>query len=69
MHQKLKDSRIPTFTAKENVDTLYNGHNTARKRLEPLWPYLGQLEDQAPAATLRSSPKPEMPEEYTNAFN
>ena len=30
-----------TGNAKENVDTFYNGHNTARKQLEPLWPYLG----------------------------
>ena len=34
-----------TSNAKENVDTLYNGHNTARKQLEPLRPHLGQLED------------------------
>ena len=31
MRQELKDSRTPTVTAKENADTLYNGHNTARK--------------------------------------
>ena len=33
MHQELKDSRTPTVTgnAKENVDTLYNGYNAARK--------------------------------------
>ena len=36
MHQELKDSRIPIVTAKENADTLYNGHNTAKKQLEPL---------------------------------
>ena len=34
-----------TSNAKENVDTLYNGRNTTRKELEPLRPYLGQLED------------------------
>jgi len=32
-------------TAKENVDTLYNGRNAARKQPELLWLYLGQLED------------------------
>jgi hypothetical protein len=31
MHQELKDSRIPTVTAKENADTLYNGRNTTGK--------------------------------------
>jgi hypothetical protein len=31
MRQELKDSRIPTVTAKENADTLYNSYNTARK--------------------------------------
>ena len=33
MHQKLKDFRTPIVTgnAKENVDTLYNSYNTARK--------------------------------------
>ena len=33
MRQELKDSRIPIVTgnAKENVDTLYNGCNTAKK--------------------------------------
>ena len=45
MHQELKDSRTPTVTAKENADTLYYGRNTTRKQLEPLRPYLGQLED------------------------
>jgi len=47
MHQKLKDSCIPIVTsnAKENADTLYNSYNTAKKQPEPLWPYLGQLED------------------------
>jgi len=28
-------------TAKENVDTLYDGYNAARKQPEPLWPHLG----------------------------
>jgi len=69
MHQELKDSYTPTVTAKENADTLYNGRNTTRKQLKPLQPYLGQLEDQALKATLKSSPKPEMPEEYTNVSN
>ena len=36
MRQELKDSYIPTVTTKENVDTLYNGRNTAKKQLEPL---------------------------------
>ena len=38
MHQELKDSYTPTVTsnAKENVNTLYNSYNTARKQLEPL---------------------------------
>ena len=38
MHQELKDSRIPMVTSntKENVDTLYNGYNTARTPLAPL---------------------------------
>ena len=47
MHQELKDSCTPIVTsnAKENVNTLYNGRNTIGKQLEPLWPYLGQLED------------------------
>ena len=31
MHQELKDSYIPTVTAKENVDTLYYSRNTAKK--------------------------------------
>jgi hypothetical protein len=31
MRQELKDSCIPIVTAKENIDTLYNGYNTARK--------------------------------------
>jgi hypothetical protein len=36
MRQELKDSYIPTVTAKENADTLYNGRNTTRKQPEPL---------------------------------
>jgi len=33
MLQELKDSYIPTVTsnAKENIDTLYNGYNAAKK--------------------------------------
>ena len=64
--QGLEDSRTPTVTAKENADTLYDGRSAARKQLEPLWPYLGQLEDQVLEATPRSSFKLEMLEEYTN---
>ena len=43
MHQELEDSRIPTVTdnVKENVNTLFNGYNTAGKQLEPLRPSLG----------------------------
>ena len=69
MHQELKDFYTPMVTAKENVDTLYNGHNATRKQLEPLQPYLGQLKDQALEVTLKSSPKLEMLKEYTNIFN
>ena len=36
MHQELKDSYTPMVTAKENVDTLYNGYNATKKQLEPL---------------------------------
>jgi len=36
MYQELKTSRIPIVTAKENVDTLYNGYNATKKQLEPL---------------------------------
>jgi hypothetical protein len=67
MHQELEDSRTPTVTAEENADTLYDGRNTAGKQPEPLRPHPGQSEDQAPEATSRSSPEPEMPEEYTDA--
>jgi len=31
MRQELKGSRTPIVTAKENIDTLYNGRNTAKK--------------------------------------
>ena len=31
MHQELKDSYTPMVTAKENVDTLYNGYNATKK--------------------------------------
>jgi len=41
MRQELEDFYIFTVTTKENVDTLYNGYNVARKQLEPLWPHLG----------------------------
>jgi len=66
MYQELKDSHTPIVTAEENADTLYDRHNAAGKQPEPLRPYLGQSEDQALETTPRSSPKPEMPEEYTN---
>ena len=45
MRQELKDFCIPIITAKENVDTLYNGRSATRKQPEPLRPYLGQLKD------------------------
>src|SRR6266702_8423240 len=71
MQRELKDSRTPTTAGniKENVDTLYNGRNTAGKQPEPLWLSSDQSEDQAPDTTLRSSPEPEMQEEYTNTSN
>jgi len=31
MLQELENSRIPTVTTKENVDTLYDDRNAARK--------------------------------------
>ena len=36
MYRELKDSYTPTTASniKENVNTLYNGRNTARKQLE-----------------------------------
>ena len=47
MYCELEDSRIPTTAdnIKENVDTLYDGRNTARKQPEPLWPSSDQLGD------------------------
>ena len=51
------------------TDTLYDSHNTFGKQLEPHQPNSGQLEDQAPDITLRSSSKPEMAEKYTNTSN
>ena len=43
MRQELEDSRTPTVTdnVEENIDTLYDGRNTARKQPEPLRPSLG----------------------------
>ncbi len=40
MHQELKDFYTPIIASniKENVDTLYNGHNTTKKQLKPLQP-------------------------------
>ena len=54
---------------KENINTLYNGRNTAKKQPEPLWPSSDQSENQALDKTPRSSPEPEMQKEYINAFN
>ena len=47
MHRKLEDSRTPTTAdnIKENINTLYDGHNTAKKQPEPLRPSLDQLGD------------------------
>ena len=47
MQRELEDSHTPMTTGniKENVNTLYNGHNTIKKQLEPLQPSLDQLED------------------------
>ena len=40
MQQELEDFCIPITASniKENVDTLYNSHNTTRKQPEPLRP-------------------------------
>ena len=71
MHWELEDSRTPMTAGniKENVDTLYDGCNTAKKQPEPLWPSSDQLENQAPDETLRSSPEPEMQKKYTDTSN
>ena len=71
MHHELKDSYTPTTAGniKENVNTLYNSRNTARKQPEHYQPSLDQLEDQAPDITPKSSPKPEIQEKYTDASN
>jgi hypothetical protein len=71
MRQELKDSCTPTVTdnIKENAETLYDSRNTAGKQPEPHWLSPGQLESQAKDMTLRSSPKQEMLEEYTDVFN
>ncbi len=68
MQRELEDSRTPTTAGniKENIDTLYDSRNTAGKQPEPLQPSSDQSEDQAPDTTLRSSPEPEMQEEYTD---
>ena len=47
MHQELKDSYTPatvTNNIEGNINTLYDGYNTAKKQLEPYWLNLGQLE-------------------------
>ena len=69
MQHELEDSCTPMTAGniKENVNTLYNSRNTTRKQPEPLQPSSDQSEDQAPNTTLRSSPEPEMQDEYTNA--
>ena len=67
MRQELEDSRTPTTAGNvEITDTLYDGRNTSGKQPEPHRPSSGQLEDQAPDVTPRSSPEPKMAEKYTN---
>src|SRR6266705_538566 len=68
---ELKDSHTPITAGniKENIDTLYNGRNTAKKQLKPLQPSSDQSKDQALDTTPRSSPEPEMQEEYTNRLD
>ncbi|SRR6266702_7476684 len=68
MQRELEDSCTPMTAGniEENIDTLYDGRNTARKQLEPLRPSSDQLEDQAPDTTPRSSPELEIQKEYTN---
>ena len=67
MQQEL-DSRTPTVAdnVEENVDTLFDGRNTAGKQPEPLRLSPGHSEDQTQDATPRSSPEPGMQEEYTD---
>ncbi len=69
MHRELEDSRTPTTAGniEENVNTLYDGRNTAGKQPEHHRPSSDQSEDQAPDTTPKSSPEPEMQEEYTDA--
>ena len=71
MQRELEDSCIPMTAGniEENVDTLYDGRNTAGKQPEPLRPSLDQSENQAPDMTPRSSPEPEMQKEYTDTSN
>ena len=71
MRQKLEDFCTPITAGniEENIDTFYNGHNTTKKQLKPLWPSSNQSENQALDTTLRSSPKPEMQKKYINIFN
>ena len=48
IYQELKNSYTPatvTNNIKENVNTLYNGHNIVKKQLKPLQPSLGQSEN------------------------
>ena len=46
IYQELKDSCTPTIVTdniKGNINTLYDGYNTAKKQLELYWLSLGQL--------------------------
>ena len=47
MRQELEDSCTPMTASniKENIDTLYDGCNTAKKQLKSLQPSLDQLEN------------------------
>ncbi len=47
MQWELKDFHTPMTIGniKENVNTLYNSHNTTKKQPEPLWPSLDQSEN------------------------
>ena len=70
MQQELKDSHTPITAGNvEITDTLYDDCNTFGKQLEPHQPSSGQLEDQAPDVTPRSSPEPEMAKKYIDMSN
>ena len=45
MQRELEDFYTPMTASniKENINTLYDGHNTTGKQPEPLWPSLDQF--------------------------